>query len=146
METVCIVAFFAFLRCGEFTCKTVFEYEHNLCIGDINFHDEYAILKLKQSKSDPFRKGVDIKLFCTGHHICPVCVLKKYIDIRKKQSNNFSLNDPLFVNFQGQALTRNMFITMLRQLLQVAGLPCDKYSGHSIRIGAACNFRSCRSR
>jgi len=144
METVCIVAFFAFLRCGEFTCKTEFESASNLCIGDVNFHDDHVILKLKQSKSDPFRKGVSIKLFCTGHHICPCCNLKKYIDIRKKQFNIISLHDPLYVNFHGQALTRNMFLAFLKQLLQVSGLPCDKYSGHSFRIGAATSAAAAR--
>ena len=77
-------------------------------------------------------------------YICPCCNLKRYIDIRKKQFNNISLHAPVYVNFHGQALTRNMFLAFLKQLLQVSGLPCDKYSGHSFRIGAATSAAAAR--
>ena len=76
LETVCIIAFFAFLRCSEFTCKLTFDHTSNLCIGDIEFQEDHIVLTLKQSKADPFRKGVHIKLFCIGTDICPMCQLR----------------------------------------------------------------------
>jgi hypothetical protein len=36
----------------------------NLCAGDISFFTDYVILRLKESKTDPFRKGIDIKQPC----------------------------------------------------------------------------------
>ena len=64
LETVCIVAFYGFLRCGEFTVDNAcyFDSECNLCVCDVTFNSDLAILHLKQSKTDPFRKGIDIQL------------------------------------------------------------------------------------
>ena len=44
--TVCVVAFFGFLRCGEFTVRDYFDPTINLCVGDVHFHMETAFLKL----------------------------------------------------------------------------------------------------
>ena len=36
LQTACVVAFFGFLRCGEFTCRANFDSNIHLCIGYIN--------------------------------------------------------------------------------------------------------------
>lgn len=69
LETVCTIAFFGFLRCGEFTCKEVFDPSIHLCISDLSIFEDYVHLQLKISKTDPFRKGVIIKLFATDNII-----------------------------------------------------------------------------
>jgi hypothetical protein len=85
IETVCIVAFFAFLRCGEFSVvhSYIFETAVNLCVEDISLFTDYVILRLKESKTDPFRKGIDIKLFKIDEPICPFSALRKYFSVRK---------------------------------------------------------------
>lgn len=65
MSTLCVVAFFGFLRCAKFTCKSSFDTECSLCFNDLAMHYNHAVLKLKQSKTDRFRKGIDIRLFRT---------------------------------------------------------------------------------
>ena len=63
LETAFCLAFFGFLRCGEFTSRSnTFDTLTNLSIGDIQFHihESYFTLQLKRSKTDPFRKGVTL--------------------------------------------------------------------------------------
>jgi hypothetical protein len=52
IETTCTVAFFGFLRYGEFTVRKAsdFDVTVNLCISDVLFYDDYAVLKLKNLK------------------------------------------------------------------------------------------------
>ncbi|CAC5381129.1 unnamed protein product [Mytilus coruscus] len=59
LETACTVAFFGFLRCGEFTVSKHFDSTVNLSVTDVEILNSYAILHLKTSKTDPFRKGVN---------------------------------------------------------------------------------------
>ena len=59
LQTACMVAFFGFLRCREFTCKTNFHSNIHLCIGDIDFasHDCVKLFR-KTSKTDVYTQGV----------------------------------------------------------------------------------------
>ena len=53
LQTACVVAFFGFLRCREFTCKTNFDSNIHLCIGNIDFVSHDCVkLFLKTSKTD----------------------------------------------------------------------------------------------
>ena len=53
LQTACVVAFFGFLRCGEFTCKAKFDSIIHLCIGCINFVSHDCVqLFLKTPKID----------------------------------------------------------------------------------------------
>lgn len=76
-EAVCF-GFFGFLRAGEFTIPAVGAYDPavHLSLSDLELdsHDKPTLvyLRLKQSKTDPFRKGVNIFLGNTGVAICPV--------------------------------------------------------------------------
>ena len=59
LETALCLAFFRFLRCGEFTSQSnTFDPVTYLSIGDIQFHihEKYFSLQLKRSKTD-FAKG-----------------------------------------------------------------------------------------
>jgi hypothetical protein len=40
----------------------MFDTAVNLCVEDISLFTDYVILRLKESKTDPFRKGID-KIF-----------------------------------------------------------------------------------
>ena len=58
------------------------------------------ILRLKESKTDPFRKGIDIKLFKIDGSICPFSALRKYLSVRKTKFVKMSPMDPLFVTYK----------------------------------------------
>ncbi|XP_069129257.1 uncharacterized protein [Argopecten irradians] len=135
MRTACIVAFFGFLRCGEFTVGTSFDYTQHLCVSDLIVSDEYVMLHLKKSKTDPFREGVKIKLFKVGGIICPYAACCEYLSARMQFSP--ASHDPLFVVQNGQALTRSIFISKFKHTLQCIGINSELYNGHSFRIGAA---------
>ena len=44
---------------------------------------------------------------------------------------------PLFRFKDGRPLTRQCLVIKMREVLQRIGIDCEKYSGHSFRIGAA---------
>ncbi|XP_033761538.1 uncharacterized protein LOC117343304 [Pecten maximus] len=135
MQTACIVAFFGFLRCGEFTVKTSFDHTVHLCVSDLIITDDYVMVHLKRSKTDPFREGVKLKLFKVGGILCPYVACCNYVSARLRQ--NPSPDDPLFIVGNGQALTRSIFITKFKHVLQCIGINSELYNGHSFRIGAA---------
>lgn len=139
----CVVAFFGFPRCAEFTCKSSFDPECNLCFSDLAMHDNHAVLTLKQSKTDPFRKGIDIKLFRTKSTVRPIQQFSAYLPMR---NSTFACkpNDPLFIMENGNALTRSRFLEMLKQLLQCAGHTESGITGHSFRTGAATSAAKAR--
>ena len=131
------VGFFGFLRAGEFTSPSLnaFDPEVHLCLSDValDSHTSPSMvrLRIKQSKTDPFRLGVDVFLGSTGGNICPVQAIIRYITVRSPNPG------PLFVTQEGSPLTRAMLVTRLHAALQQAGIPSSQYSGHSFRIGAA---------
>ncbi|CAC5375218.1 unnamed protein product [Mytilus coruscus] len=137
-ETVCIVAFHVFLRCGEFTVDNAsnFDSESNLCVSDVTFYKDFAILHLKRSKTGPFRKGIDIQLHRLNNILCPYTTLKNYLQLRSVKGK-CALSDPLFINENFSALERKYFITNLKILLEACGYQAALYNGHSFRIGAA---------
>ena len=141
MKTACAVAYFGFMRCGEFTCSTtLFDPCVNLCMSDVSIYLQAnipvrATVFLKSSKTDPFRHGCVINLFRTNLGLCPV----KYIHLFHlvRQAMSASADDPFFLMPEGQPLTRNAFISMLKGLLHCLGFNAADYAGHSFRIGAA---------
>ncbi|XP_021365385.1 uncharacterized protein LOC110458130 [Mizuhopecten yessoensis] len=135
LETVCIVAFYGFLRCGDFTVKCYFDRNINLYVQDLVIADEYVLLRLRTSKTDPFREGITLKLFKTDNSICPYVACCKYVEARQQQ--NPSQDDPLFVDENDKVLTRNVFIEKFKHVLECLGINSNEYNGHSFRIGAA---------
>ncbi|CAC5385537.1 unnamed protein product [Mytilus coruscus] len=128
------------LRAGVFSTFTDFSKHFdstvNLSVTDVEILDSYAILHLKTSKTDPFRKDVSIQLHKSDHTICPFSAIKKYIAIRKGREASFCFSDPLFVKENGSALDRDFFIRSLRHVLDICGYNSSLYNGHSFRIGA----------
>lgn len=137
LETACTVAFFGFLRCGEFTVTSAFNSEHNLCVGDMTIADDCVLLHLKKSKTDPFHERVTLKLFKTDQVVYPYYICCRYMKARLQQTP--SLHDPLFVTdiTSGQPLSRTVFISRFRHVLDCLGIDSGSYNGHSFRIGAA---------
>ncbi|VDI30919.1 Hypothetical predicted protein [Mytilus galloprovincialis] len=138
------MAFFGFLRCGEFTCRSYNDNSCTVLLQDITVDPtkQFFIFRLRSSKRDPFRQGVNITIY-ENDTFKPVDTMNKYLSIRY---NNGALpKSPLFVEdeFQSSPLSRETFISSLRQLLDTLGYNTVKFCGHSFRIGAATSAAAC---
>ena len=133
---VCL-GFFAFLRAGEMTVPSDdgLDLNTHLTPQDISVDCPHrpAVMKvtIKTSKTDPFRKGIDLFLGKSETDLCPVVAVLGYLVVRGHGPG------PLFKFKDGCSLTRQRLVVAVREALQVAGLDCTKYCGHSFRIGAA---------
>ena len=88
-------------------------------------------VKIKQSKTDPFRKGVNIYLGTTRRGLCPIRGILPYLALRDSRPG------PLFILPDGRSLTRQLFKAALDNLLSEINMDKMKYNTHSSRIGAA---------
>ena len=137
MWAACCLGFFGFLRCGEFTVPNQSEFDGNihLSVTDIAVDSKTSPsviqVSIKQSKTDPFRKGVQLFLGRTDHHICPVKGILPYLALRGTKPG------PLFITQDNKFLTRQLFSAALSKVLKATGLDSCKYNTHSFRIGAA---------
>ena len=86
---------------------------------------------IKQSKTDPFRKGVNLFLGKTSTDLCPVAAMLNYLVLRGSEAG------PLFWFADHRYLTRQRLVGAVRDALRKAGVDQAKYNGHSFRIGAA---------
>ena len=131
LETAFCLAFWFFLRCGEFTSQSnTFDPNTDLTIGDIqmNMKDRVFTLLLKRSKTDPFRKGITIKYFATNPDICAFHVMQSLL--RTRNATLAQPQDPLFSTRTGAPLTRSFVIDKLKILLLHLGYNPTLYSGH----------------
>ena len=130
----CCTAFFGFLRCGEFTVPTQATYdpEAHLLLSDIALDSKHSPsviqVTIKQSKTDPFRQGVQL---CLGKTDKEICAILPYLAIRGANPG------PLFIMQDGSHLTRQRFVSLITNALQLAGIDDKRYTTHSFRIGAA---------
>lgn len=137
LKCMFLYAFFGFLRCGEITCKNASSVDF-VRIEDVSFPDgnNNFVLRLRNSKTDPFSKGVDITIF-ENVYFKPVHNMLVYVESRKLSACDQS--SPLFIESEHCCLpiTRDKFIQHLRELLRRSSFCEQNYSGHSFRIGAA---------
>ena len=107
----------------------------HLNLGDlaVDSHTAPSVIRLriKQSKTDPSRQGVDIFLGAIMADICPVQAMLQYLEVRSPSQG------PLFVFQSGSPLTRSSLVFHVQAALQQANIPHKAYNGHSFRIGAA---------
>ena len=128
--TLVVTVFFGLMRVSEFTCSNNFDPEINLSFQDISFNDSNSIMyvRIKASKTDPFRFGCIIRLAAIpGHALCPLAIMKRYLEIRGPRSG------PLFLFSDGRFVTRNYVLAFIRITLPNS----DNVNTHSFRIGGA---------
>ncbi len=70
---------------------------------------------IKQSKTDPFRQGVNLFVGRTGTDLCPVAAVLDYLQYRGSASG------PLFLFSDGRVLICQRFVALVREALQKAG-------------------------
>ena len=102
---------------------------HDVAV-DSHLHPSAVFLTLKVSKTDPFRKGVQLYLPRTDRLLCPVSSLSYFH--RHRRGN---LPGPLLIFSDGTALSRRHVTDRLRTILAAAGVD-GNFSSHSFRIGA----------
>ena len=133
----CCLAFFGFLRCGEFTVpsQTSYDKDAHLSINDIALDSRSSptvvIVTIKQSKTDPFRQGIRLFLGKTGTDVCPVSGILPFLAVRGNEQG------ALFILEDRTLLTRQKFAARLTATLSEAGINDKRYATHSFRIGAA---------
>jgi hypothetical protein len=137
------LAFFGFLRLGELTCNCKFNPETHLKPDDVLFSSESQpnnamFVRIKESKTDPFRSGQTITIGSSNTPLCPVVAMKNCLALRPTTVG------PLFVNSLGKPLTKQELTRKTRQLLSQAGFQVSNFAGHSYRIGAATTAASAR--
>jgi len=130
------IAFFGFMRLGELTCNSQFNADTHLAPTDITFHPSllnpsHLAIRVKVSKTDPFRVGQTIVIGTTGDNLCPVNAMKNYLPKRGLSEG------PLFTFASGKPLTKDALTAETRNLLSCLGIKSSDYAGHSFRIGAA---------
>jgi len=106
----CCVVFFGFLHVSEFTVPSQHSFDQacHLSLADLtldNWHSPTVVeLRIKQSKTDPYRQGASIFLSKTNS---TVNVVVKYFIALEKQ------NGPLFLWPIGTKLTKPIFASAL---------------------------------
>ena len=94
-------------------------------------------IKIKASKTDPFRYGVMVYVGKTGNELCPEAAITAYLAIRGTTSG------PFFLSEDGTPLTRPPFVEQVCLILCRAGYSPGLYAGHSFKIGAASMAAAC---
>ena len=126
-----LTAFFGLLRVSEYTSPTRYTFDPNiqLTLNDvhINWVRRLAFLRIKASKTDPFRLGVTLRLGATRNDLCPVHALLRYIVIRSLRCG------PLFMFADNTFLTRADITTLLHRSLPQS----INFNTHSFRKGGA---------
>ena len=116
--------------------QTAFDSAVHLTFKDIavdSMMDTQPIrVTIKQSKTDQFRKGAQVFIGQTGEKtLCPVSAMLAYLAARQGRDG------PLFYFANGDYLTKENFIKLVREAHNTLGYVSSSFAGHSFRIGAA---------
>ena len=90
------LAFFGFLHVSEFTTPNLTGYNPSVHLSlqdvSIDSRENPSVLKvnIKQSKTDPFRRGIQIYLGATNSDICPIFGILSYLARRGSQPGHSS--------------------------------------------------------
>jgi len=95
----------------------------------------YMEVTLPISKTDPFRKGIQLTIAASQDPACPVQAMKRFLTWDTHRSHE----QPLFCIGRDtqQAFTRDYVVQKLQQLALQTGLGHGTWNGHSFRRGAA---------
>ena len=131
------LAFFAFLRCSEFTYNGISQFRphFDLSADCVSCHSSQACLQqmsilLKASKTDTYCQGHTLVVACSPSPICAVIAMRNYFLASRPRG-------PLFYFHPGRLLARSTVGNLLRDAARHASLPYKSLKGHSFRIGAA---------
>ena len=129
------LAFFAFLRAGEFTCPSWERFDSStmLSVGDVAVDSRdsptYITVRIKKSKNDQLARGIVLYVGQSHQRVCAVLAVLSYLAVRPASLG------PFFKD--GGVLSRHRLGLELSAALQAIGCDSSLYKGHSFRIGAA---------
>ena len=113
----CCTCYFGFLRSGEICVPSDTEYDPSTHLSfsdiavDAHLNTSSISVRIKASKTDPFRQGITIYLGSTHTAICPVNAILAYIAVRGTD------HGPLFYFSDKRLLTRERFVREVRAAL-----------------------------
>ena len=131
---ICVISYTGFLRFSEIS---------NLRREDLEIHDDYMRIFLEQSKTDIYRSGHWIYISKIESVLCPVKLIKKYIDLAKiKEGRNEYLFRAVTKTKQSYELrihNKPISYTSVREdvlnALEKLGLRSSDFGLHSLRSG-----------
>ncbi|KAK3742151.1 hypothetical protein QZH41_007465 [Actinostola sp. cb2023] len=132
----CNIGYFGFLRASEFTVPNLasFSSAQHLQVSDISVDSATQPtclrIRIKASKTDPFRQGCFVHI---GRGSTTLCAVEATLDYLVRRGNS---PGPLFIRQSGLPLSRSLLTSWLRSIIEGAGIP-GNFSSHSFRIGAA---------
>ena len=125
-----LLAFFGLLRVSEYTSPTTSRSDPNALNREdvsVNPTGNTVSVHIKKSKTDPFRRGVTLRICAIPHPLCPVQALHRFLTRRGPSPG------PLFRYLNGSFLTRSRVRALLaRSLPHIANV-----NTHSFRRGGA---------
>ena len=128
--TLCL---FSFLRSGEVCVPADCSFDEGAHLAFANVSVDSLLnpssmrIRIKASKTDPFRQGVDIFVGQMGKVLCPVSAMLAYLEAQDNHPG------PLFMFQDGKLLTRRQFVSGIQGALSTVGIDPSPYSGHSFR-------------
>jgi hypothetical protein len=136
-ETAFLLAFFGFLRLGEFTVYSKAQPPATgLLGGDVQIRQAGAegttvLITLRRSKNNHSGQPQIISIAgIPGDRLCPVQAVQRFQATRPTAGLAF------FCHFDHSPLTRHEFQAVLKRTVDLAGIG-GGFSSHSFRIGAA---------
>lgn len=137
LQSAMSLSFFGCFRAGELCLPEGVSYSKKLHLSYSNviINEPLSQLKvfLKQSKSDIFDTGVEVKVGCSGTPVCAYCSMKSYLG----QHPCPAPDSPLFMDRNLHVLRKQYFVATTKLVLASAGYDPTLYSGHSFRAGSA---------
>ena len=129
------LAFFAFLRIGEFTSRSASQpalLERSSIVFDQQNPLTGFTLIFKNYKHKKGGRPTLIQIHAQAEqHLCPVRMLSQYLALSPSKLGS------LFQRADGSSISRAYFTSVMHPLLKACSLDPNFYKGHSFRIGAA---------
>ena len=127
----CLVAYYGFMRVSELTTPNEHSHKHNnsLMRYDLQMHNNYMTILLRQSKTDKYKIGANITIAANNTTLCPIKAMKNYLKYRGKNPG------PLFIFKSNKNLTPKIFNKFIKYTLPSTSN--GRFTAHSFRIGAA---------
>lgn len=131
-----VLAFFGFLRVGEFTTQQKHEATDKVLTRDdiqiTQARGRFMLVRIRYSKTDQYGQTTTLRIGGNEDmETCPVLAMTAFLQVRPPTKG------PLFCHRSGSPLTRYQFSAVMRKVLAYTGTTPSHYGTHSFRIGAA---------
>ena len=128
-RAICLTAFYAFMRSGEFTDSENNLQFKSLCFSPCKTFMTVTFYKFKHMNSPhPWPVRVEAK---PQERYCPRVALDEFVELRGRQEG------PLFCWPDGAPIKREWFSKYMKICLAHLAIEHERYKPHSFRIGAA---------